>query len=254
MEITEFTPPQQEQGTAVSFVQAIGAEVTRNQVSIGLGSVLVQGVGAESQACPTNAGVMIHLPVRIFQGAEVSAGQVGAGIGRVLVRGVGVEVQPSQAESGWNLLEFSGQEVQAGQTESGTCLVLDFLKPTPEPLAYYRCGAPMGQELAIQVKGPSGPSGPVSISYCLFRVHQDGHRTQEGPPTRFPVADKSRLGRYYPVGRLEGQPGTWVIRWAVQQNFHEAIQYVEQQFVVQDALAANLSGDRTVRTLKQDWS
>lgn len=117
-----------------------------------------------------------------------------------------------------------------------------------------RWGDLLGQKFSIQVKGDLGPTAPVSISYCLFFVNTSGSRFQVGPPTRFPVADKSRLGVYYPVGRMDQQPGAWVIRWAVQMNFWEPVQYVEQSIQVLDAVAANVPGDHTERVAKQDWS
>lgn len=94
-------------------------------------------------------------------------------------------------------------------------------------------------DLALYLCDGPGPIAPVSISYRMFFVRPDGSRVSAGPTVRHPA--QGRLGEYYATGYAGefGQPGGWLIRWTIQRNFNEPVEYVERCFRVEDAVLRN---------------
>lgn len=247
-------PAQQMSGLSLAVARGAAEWVSPSALLLGASNALALGTGAWVAPTPTMSGSAEHLSIITSQGIMVALPPTLQGAALALVQSGGSLEAPAQTLFGWDLISLQVGIVAPQATVQGTSSTFDPLLPADPVQVRYRCGDPMGTDLSIQVKGSQGPIVPVSISYCLYREISGGQRVQVGPPYRFPVQDRARLGRYYPVGRLDGQPGRWIIRWAIQQNFYYPVQYLEQTFEVQDALMASLQGDQTVRTLKQDWS
>lgn len=109
-------------------------------------------------------------------------------------------------------------------------------------------------DLQLYLCDDTGPILPVSISYRMFYVLPCGARQAAGPDIGYPAQGKT--GEFYVTGYAGefGQPGNWVIRWTIQRNFYDPLEYVEQCFIVTDVNMRARGLDQTSCCSKSGWS